>query len=88
MCYGDLGIAISLYYASKALEDINMENSSLEIFCHAALRRNLQDNHIVDAGICHGTRYLHIFEDVYKSWLSLFTETADYWLDQTPNGYT
>ncbi len=84
-CYGDLGIAISLYYASKALEDINMENSSLEIFCHAALRRNLQDNHIVDAGICHGTAGIsHIFRRMFiNTGLSLFTETADYWLDQT-----
>jgi hypothetical protein len=58
----------------------------LEIFIFAATqRRNLQDNHVSDACLCHGTAGIgHIF---YRMWwntkLPEFKDAADYWFEQT-----
>jgi len=66
-CYGDLGMASVLYQAGKALNEKTWMDKSLEIFSFAAIkRRNLEDNYIADAGLCHGTAGIgHIF---YRMW--------------------
>jgi lantibiotic modifying enzyme len=85
-CYGDLGIASALYQAGKVLQDNNLVNKSLEIFLFAAeKRRNLEDNMVKDAGLCHGTAGIgHIF---YRMWrntkIPQFKNAADYWFEQT-----
>ena len=85
-CYGDLGIASALYQAGKVLNEDNWINKSLEILLFAATeRRNLQNNHVSDACLCHGTAGIgHIF---YRMWwntkLPEFKEATDYWFEQT-----
>jgi len=85
-CYGDLGIASALYQAGKVLKEANWVRKSLEILLFAATqRRNLQNNNVVDAGLCHGTAGIgHIF---YRMWwntkFSQFKDAADYWFEQT-----
>ena len=85
-CYGDLGIAIALYQAGKVLNENIFTEKAVEILLFAATqRRNLQENMVDDAGLCHGTAGIgHIF---YRAWwntkLPEFKETADYWFDQT-----
>ncbi len=84
-CYGDLGIAISLWNASKAISDKELEKKSIEILLHASKRRDLKENMVLDAGLCHGTAGIaHIFNRMYiNTRISEFKETADYWFNQT-----
>ena len=85
-CYGDLGIASALDQAGKTMKETNWINKSLEILLFAAIqRRNLEDNMVRDAGLCHGTAGIgHIF---YRMWwntrLPEFKVAADYWFNQT-----
>jgi len=85
-CYGDLGIATVLYQAGKALKEESWINKALEILLFAATqRRNLEDNAVKDAGLCHGAAGIgHLF---YRMWwdtkLPEFKAAADYWFDQT-----
>ena len=85
-CYGDLGIASALYQAGNALKEERWINKALEILLFAALqRRDLEDNFVRDAELCHGTSAIgHIF---YRMWwntkLPQFKDAADYWFNQT-----
>jgi len=85
-CYGDLGIASAIYQAGKVLKENAWRNKALEIFIFAATqRRNLEDNFVRDACLCHGTAGIgHIF---YRMWWNTkmpeFKDAADYWFDQT-----
>lgn len=85
-CYGDLGIASALYQAGKILKEETWVNKSLEILLFAAVeRRNLEENIVTDACLCHGTAGIgHIF---YRMWwntkLSEFKDAADYWFEET-----
>lgn len=99
-CYGDLGIALALFHASKALnrEDWKQEaiNTALK-----ATKRTPENSTIVynkefgifDAGFCHGTSGVaHIFNRFYKATkIQDFKVAADFWLQKTlqarlPNG--
>ena len=85
-CYGDLGIATSLYQAGTVLKEQNWSNKAIEVLIYAAThRKNLDDNSVNDAGLCHGAAGIgHIF---YRMWwntrLPQFKEAADYWFEQT-----
>jgi tetratricopeptide (TPR) repeat protein len=85
-CYGDLGIASVLYQAGKTLQENAWIEKALEILTFTATqRRNLQDNYVSDACLCHGTSGIeHIF---YRMWwntkLPQFKDAADYWFEQT-----
>jgi len=85
-CYGDLGIASVLYQAGKTLGEEVWVNKALEILIFAATkRRNLEDNLVRDAGLCHGTAGIgHIF---YRMWwntkLPEFKTAVDYWFQET-----
>lgn len=84
-CYGDLGISVALWNASQAFNDKKLENKSLEILLHSSKRRNLQENSVVDAGLCHGTAGIaHIFNRMYiNTGISEFKETSEYWFNLT-----
>ena len=85
-CYGDLGIASALYQAGKTLVEESWVNKAVEILLFAATqRRDLEDNAVRDAILCHGAAGIgHIF---YRAWwntkLPEFKDAADYWFDQT-----
>jgi len=85
-CYGDLGIASALYQAGKALNEDIWINKALEVLLFAAIhRKNLEDNFVRDAGLCHGAAGIgHIF---YRMWwntrLPEFKDAADYWFQET-----
>ncbi len=84
-CYGDLGIASSLYLSSKSIANDQMLCDSLNIFRHASERRGLVENIVMDAGICHGSAGIaHIFNRIYQETNDeKFKETANYWVEQT-----
>lgn len=84
-CYGDLGVATSLYYASKVMGNIDWENKALMILKETTKRRNLQENVVEDGGICHGSGGISV---IYRRFYletrdNLFLEAADYWVSQT-----
>jgi len=85
-CYGDLGIATTLYQAGNALQNQIWIDKSIEILLYTAQKRKtLEDNMVLDACLCHGTAGIgHIF---YRMWwntkLPEFKKAADYWFEQT-----
>jgi len=85
-CYGDLGIASALYQAGKTFSEESWVNKAVDILMFAAIqRRNLEDNFVRDAGLCHGAAGIgHIF---YRAWwntkLPEFKDAANYWFEQT-----
>lgn len=84
-CYGDLGIARSIWLAGHKLKNESWKLYAIEIMLHAAKRKDLQKNGVVDAGICHGTSGIaHIFSLFYKdTGIKDFKVATDYWIEQT-----
>ncbi|MBK9286010.1 MAG: lanthionine synthetase C family protein [Sphingobacteriaceae bacterium] len=84
-CYGDLGIAIALWNAGKALDRSDLKNEALEILIHSTKRLDLKQNAIKDACLCHGTSGMaHIYNRFYKETkLKEFDDARLYWLNET-----
>jgi len=84
-CYGDLGISVALWHASRAMKNKAWEDIAVEILKHAAQRRDLQKNGVLDAGLCHGTAgNAQIFYRMYAlTGITELKDAGDYWLDQT-----
>lgn len=85
-CYGDLGISTALWQAGKALDFQEWMNKAEEILRFAAYhRRDLKDNLVVDAGLCHGTA--GIAAVFYRMWWNtgnpVLKTATDYWIQQT-----
>jgi len=84
-CYGDPGIAMALLQAGSIFNEPLWTKEGTELLLHSAQRRDLVQNMIRDATICHGTSGLaQIF---YRGWLQtqepLLLSTSNFWLDQT-----
>ncbi|MCD4794091.1 MAG: lanthionine synthetase C family protein [Bacteroidales bacterium] len=86
-CYGDLGIAVSLYNAAKLLNDAEIEKFAIEVLLFNSKRRDLEENSVRDAGMCHGTAGIaHIYKRMFlNTRLKEFKETANFWYEQTLN---
>ncbi|GAA4275171.1 lanthionine synthetase C family protein [Aquimarina gracilis] len=86
-CYGDLGIAMTLWRAGKQLDTTEYKDVALQVLRHAAKRKDLEEAGVKDAGLCHGALgIMHIYTYMYKeSSEPLFKETAEYWMDQALN---
>ena len=84
-CYGDLGISVALWHASKSLDRKDWELEAINLMRYSSERVDLFQNGIVDAGLCHGTAGIaHIFNRMYSfTEQSFLKETALYWYDQT-----
>ena len=84
-CYGDLGIATSLWQAGHALRNRQWTDKALEVLLHATQRRNLSENAILDAGLCHGSAsvammYYYMYGQTRNE---KFLEACRYWMDVT-----
>jgi len=84
-CYGDLGIASTIWLAGKALKNEEWKKESLRIMLHACERKDLAANNVLDAGICHGAAGVaHFFNRFYwETKMPIFKETAGYWINET-----
>ncbi len=85
-CYGDLGIAITLYNAGIALNNNAIIGKSIEILKYAAqFRRDRDENLVLDAGLCHGSAGIAMI--FYRIWwnthLNEFKSACDYWINET-----
>lgn len=95
-CFGDMGIAMSLWNAAAATGNRNWKNKSLEVILDAADKRDAKlvagivseddrQEGIVDTGICHGAAGLaHMFNRVFQeTGLETVRTAACHWLEQT-----
>ncbi len=84
-CYGDLGIAITLWRAGIALDNDQWKAKALQVMEFAAGRRDLKSNSVIDACICHGTAGIaQIFRRMYyNTGDEKFLSASEYWIDET-----
>lgn len=84
-CYGDLGIAVALWRASKALCRKDWEDEAKAILRHASQRRDLKENTVIDACFCHGTSGIaHVFNRMWReTGMPECKDAAAYWINQT-----
>lgn len=84
-CYGDLGIALALWKVGEDTCNPALIEEATELVLLNAHRRDLKDNEIADAPICHGASGLaRIFKHFYSKTGNLaLRETYLYWMEQT-----
>jgi len=86
-CYGDLGIGLAVWQAGKTLEKIEWQRKGFTILLQSTQRRDIIENFVRDAGICHGSAgvaliYRRMFMETYRN---QFKEATAYWIQQTLN---
>ena len=86
-CYGDLGIAITLWNASKTLNNSEINQFSEKVLKNCTQRITSEDTSVVDAGICHGSYgNAQIFNRIYKETLNpIFLESCEFWINDGIN---
>jgi class I lanthipeptide synthase len=83
-CYGDLGIAATLYAAARFAGEPAWEGEALAIARHSAARA-VASSGVVDAGLCHGAAGVaHLFNRLHQaSGEPALGEAARTWFEQT-----
>ncbi|WP_299534495.1 lanthionine synthetase C family protein [Ulvibacterium sp.] len=86
-CYGELGIGLQLYYASKVLRDEKLRRESISILKHAADRTTPDKSLVKDAIVCHGSYGIaQIFSRVYKETkIPMFRDITEFWIQDGIN---
>ncbi|AXG68592.1 lanthionine synthetase C-like protein [Kordia sp. SMS9] len=86
-CYGDLGVAMRFWYASKTLNDEALGKTALEVLKHAAKRTAVEDSLVRDAGICHGSYgNAQMFLRMYKETGDQdFKDAFEFWIQDGIN---
>lgn len=89
-CYGDLGIGMRFWHASKALKDRELADTAISILKHAAKRISPEKSLVKDAGICHGSYgNAQIFYRIYKEMGEpVFKEATEFWIQDGLNKAT
>jgi lantibiotic modifying enzyme len=84
-CYGDLGVAVTLWRAGITLNREDIKIFADKVLIDTTQRKNLNQNFIVDAGLCHGTAGIaHIYNRMYNyTKVERYKETSLYWIKQT-----
>lgn len=84
-CYGDLGVAMTLWMVGNSLNREDIINLSIKILSYNATRKDLKSNLVMDASLCHGTAGIaQIFFRMHKNTeLQLFQDAYEYWNKQT-----
>jgi len=82
-CYGDLGIGLAYLSAGKQFPHQAYSQDGMDILLRTTQRRDLSENSVVDAGLCHGAAGITmIYNSLYQSTEMLaFKDAASYWLD-------
>lgn len=81
-CYGDLGLGMSLFNASKILGDSALAQNAIRILKYTERRKGAVACNVVDASPCHGAFGIaHIYSTIFKeTQITSFKESADYWM--------
>lgn len=96
-CYGDIGVAISIWYAYRALKLPYLKEEAIAIALNSTKRR-IESAYIqfdkslgvIEAGLCHGTSGLGLmYWRLYKATnVQQFKDAADYWYNLTLQAFT
>ncbi|WP_298900864.1 lanthionine synthetase C family protein [uncultured Psychroserpens sp.] len=83
-CYGDLGIGVALFKASKTLGDHNLKEEALEILKHTSTRRTTKSTLVEDAGLCHGAfGNALIYNRLYRETNdAVFKDAMEFWINE------
>lgn len=83
-CYGDLGIAVSIWNASTSLKNEALKSFALNIFHHASKRTDKDETLVYDACICHGAfGNAKIFHNIYlETKIKSFYEASVFWMNE------
>ncbi len=81
-CYGDLGIALAIWYCGKALSDTKIKDVAMEILLIAGKRKDVTETFIVDSGLCHGAfGVAQIYNRMsVETNTTKFKEYAEFWI--------
>ncbi|MCX6583336.1 MAG: lanthionine synthetase C family protein [Candidatus Aminicenantes bacterium] len=84
-CYGDLGIGAALWQAAQSAGNKEWEEAALKTLLHSTGRKDVRENAVIDAGLCHGAAGIaHIYNRMYQhTGVASFKESALYWLEET-----
>jgi lantibiotic modifying enzyme len=84
-CYGDLGVAFSIWYAGKVTCNKKWEKKGLNILLISTERIPTVEKSVFDAGICHGsTGVAMIYRRMYlETGNIIFLDAFHNWLKQT-----
>jgi lantibiotic biosynthesis protein len=95
-CFGDTGIAVSLWNAAAATGNREWKKKAMEVLLDSACKRDAKlvagivsedsrQEGIVDTGICHGAAGLaHIYNRIYQeTGLENLQDASLYWLEKT-----
>lgn len=80
-CYGDLGVGLTLFNASRVLDNEELKSISLDVLKHSAKRTTPNQTLVSEPTICHGSfgNYI-IFNFLYsKTKYDIFKKSSDYW---------
>lgn len=81
-CYGDLGIALTLWEAGEALDNASFKSEALQCIEKSVTRTNLLDNHVKDAALCHGSAgIMYIFNKFSQLNEKKYEHEVNYWKD-------
>jgi lantibiotic modifying enzyme len=82
-CYGDPGIGLAYLAADAIMPQNDYKARAVDILLRTTLRRDLDENYVFDAGICHGAAGLALFYNILfqRTDLVPFREASLYWLD-------
>jgi lantibiotic biosynthesis protein len=83
-CLGDLGVAVALWHAARALRDRRLATEAVRV-ARAAAERAHAETGIVDAGLCHGAAgAAHVLARFYQ-WTGqrVFATAASTWYART-----
>jgi lantibiotic modifying enzyme len=83
-CYGDPGVAASLLWAARLLNDPAWEREALAIARRAA-QRPAEQSGVIDAGLCHGAAGLgHLFNRMFQATGDpCLAKAARFWFERT-----
>lgn len=86
-CYGDLGIGMAIWQSGKILKNEEYKKAGLRILMESTKRRNLKEEGVLDAGLCHGSSGISmIFRRMYiETQQREFADAWDYWIEKTLN---
>lgn len=83
-CYGDAGIAATLFLAARCTGSKAWEDAALDIM-HHSISRDLKSAGVRDVCFCHGSAGLaHIYNRFYQATHEpAFAERSRYWIDES-----
>jgi len=84
-CYGDLGIGTALWQAAQHAGNKEWEQIAADTLLGSTARKDLKENAVVDAGLCHGAAgIMHIYNRAFHyTGNETFKELTQYWAGHT-----